>query len=205
MSRWLPPAALLVASCVTVLSAACTAPEKGGTGPGDERPDARERVDATQGTPADARPIGVPDASPPDAPPFCPAGGAVDPTTGNCFILVEDPLTKADAQANCVALGGHLATLRSAAENTVGLSILPAGYFWLGLADPGAEGTYVWITGEAFSYTNWQTGEPNDANGEEDCVEMYGNYVGEFAAFSGHWNDALCTVPYRSLCEKDAE
>lgn len=202
MSRWPLPFAALVLSFAV---AACTAPEKGG-GPSDERPDARQRFDAPEGgPPPDARPPGVPDAAPPDAPPFCPTTGAVtDPTTGNCFILVEENLTKADAQANCVAMGGHLASLTSARENGVGLSILPAGYFWIGLADPGVEGTYVWISGEGFSFTNWHEGEPNNANDEEDCVEMYGNYVGEFAAFSGDWNDALCTELYRSLCEKEA-
>ena len=50
---------------------------------------------------------------------------------------------------------------------------------------PDAEGTFVWADGDAASYTNWATGEPNDEFGE-DFAAMW-NVAGATLAHS--WND----------------
>ena len=34
-----------------------------------------------------------------------------------------------------------------------------------------AEGTWQWVTGEPFSYTQWHEGEPNNVE-NEDCLSM---------------------------------
>ena len=44
---------------------------------------------------------------------------------------------------------------------------------WLGGTDEANEGTWQWITGEAWGYGNWATGEPNDACGGEDYLHIY--------------------------------
>jgi hypothetical protein len=36
------------------------------------------------------------------------------------------------------------------------------------------EGTWKWVTGETYSYTNWNSGEPNNA-GNEDYVQFVSN------------------------------
>jgi flagellin-like hook-associated protein FlgL len=52
---------------------------------------------------------------------------------------------------------------------------------WIGATDENTEGTFEWVTGEPFVYTNWAAGEPNDAGGIEDYAHLY---PGAF-----EWND----------------
>lgn len=81
---------------------------------------------------------------------------------------------------------GDLATVTSAGENAFILSIVPVvDTVWLGgYQDAGSTVTanWNWITGEAWSYVNWRSGEPNDAEGDENRVAMFTN--------DGTWNDA---------------
>ena len=46
------------------------------------------------------------------------------------------------------------------------------------------------------SFTAWHSGEPNNSNGGEDCVNM--------RADNGLWNDAKCGYNYRYACRNDA-
>jgi hypothetical protein len=62
---------------------------------------------------------------------------------------------------------------------------------WLGASDEAQEGVWVWVTGEPFTYTNWDFGEPNDAGGEDCAV---------YAEF-GTWNDVPCTEYWPFVCE----
>jgi hypothetical protein len=36
------------------------------------------------------------------------------------------------------------------------------------------DGGWQWVTGEAFSYTNWRLGEPNN-NGDENRIQYFGD------------------------------
>lgn len=90
---------------------------------------------------------------------------------------------------------GHLVTLSSLAENDFVHSTAGGGDRWIGLTDragaaPGAtesanqfdpltEG-WAWVTGEPFTFQNWNTSEPNNAVAGEDAVHIGGNTF---------WND----------------
>jgi hypothetical protein len=82
-----------------------------------------------------------------------------------------------DAKANCAAMGGHLVTITTSGENAFIYNLWPSG--WIGLTDEVSEGTWKWVTGETYSYTSWNSGEPNNA-GNEDYVQFVG---------AGKWND----------------
>lgn len=103
-------------------------------------------------------------------------------------ITAEDiSWTAANAAASGMGGGWHLATITSAAENAFVAGLLPTGapdrsHFWLGGSDAASEGTWTWVTGEAFGYTDWWGGEPNNA-GNEDYLAM--DLRGMYA-----WNDA---------------
>lgn len=60
----------------------------------------------------------------------------------------------ATAKTNCEAIGGgaHLATLTSAVENDSVNTWITANA-WIGLSDAAVEATYLWVTGETFSYS----------------------------------------------------
>ena len=65
-------------------------------------------------------------------------------------------------------------------------------YFWIGINDLAAEGTFQYATGGDLVYTNWNAGEPNNS-GDEDCVEFYNGLTA--------WNDRPCNVKWPSICE----
>ena len=43
---------------------------------------------------------------------------------------------------------------------------------WLGYSDSAQEGTWEWVDGCDSSYTNWNTGEPNDGSEGQDYGEI---------------------------------
>ena len=81
------------------------------------------------------------------------------------------------AKSNCAAMGGYLVTVTTSGENSFLYNLWPSG--WIGLTDEVTEGTWKWVTGETYSYSNWNSGEPNNS-GNEDYVQFVSN---------GKWND----------------
>ena len=137
--------------------------------------------------------------------------------------ILNDGLSWEDAQAFSESKGGYLATITSEAENEFIASALLDGdddWIWLGgyqdqsLVDNDAENPaatgWKWVTGEAWSYTNWTFWEPgffeaNDwtpdqawyvENGSEDYLMMYGD---------GTWNDTDCSLKSILVVEYDQE
>jgi hypothetical protein len=104
---------------------------------------------------------------------------------GGCYYLVTTSSYWADARASCAGAGGHLVTMTSQAEADA-LEDLGALLF-LGACDADTEGTWAWVTGETWDWTDWRPGEPNDL-GSEDCLQ------GD--AREPHWfNDTSCGAP----------
>ncbi|MCB9234635.1 MAG: HYR domain-containing protein [Bacteroidia bacterium] len=114
-----------------------------------------------------------------DNAPLTPAGYTFIGTFGGNYYYVSNSGTDyLTARAQAIAAGGHVATVGSSAENSFLLNGT-SGDIWLGFTDEVVEGTFVWETCEPVTYTNWNTGEPNNA-GNEDYLHMY---------TSGLWND----------------
>ncbi len=101
---------------------------------------------------------------------------------GSRYFLSDAQALSVDARAAAVALGGHLATITSEAENNF-LATNTAGLNpWVGYSDRAIEGTFIWETGEKITYENWLGGEPNDFEAGEDFTVI--NFGGP-----GLWND----------------
>ena len=122
----------------------------------------------------------------------------------HCYIEAGPKSSWNDAFTACANSGGYLATLTSLAENDFVWGILDdvdptAGDHdarWIGLTDKTTEGKFLWVSGEAFSFESWATGEPNNQNGGEDCAELRYEY--------NEWNDESCTSDTRYfVCEYD--
>lgn len=98
------------------------------------------------------------------------------------------------AEALAAKLGGHLASISSAKEDSfIGQTMLPLASLskvpvWIGINDDGAESLFTWSSGEPVNYTNWHSGNPDNFGGTED----YGTVNWGFA-YSGsgpvQWND----------------
>ena len=86
------------------------------------------------------------------------------------------------------ARGGYLATVLTAEENNFIANLSP-NTAWLGGLEPNNDGTWVWITGEPWSYTSWAFGEPSNTNGDEDYLAI-GGISGPLG-----WNDAANCMP----------
>jgi hypothetical protein len=67
-----------------------------------------------------------------------------------------------EAQTAAQGVGGYLATITSAAENAFIASLTGGTESYIGATDASVEGAFEWVTAEAFGFTNWAFGEPND-------------------------------------------
>jgi len=111
----------------------------------------------------------------------------VSPINGHTYHLIGGGSWTA-AENAAIALGGHLATVRSQAEHDWIVQTF-ANYqgstvdLWIGFNDAAVEGTFVWSSGEPVVYTNWDVGEPNNAGGTEDYANLRKNNP------AGYWND----------------
>ncbi|QPN66536.1 C-type lectin domain-containing protein [Synechococcus sp. CBW1006] len=124
------------------------------------------------------------------------------------YTIVQGP-TWTQAEANAVALGGHLATVGDANENqflqdnfsypdpapgSVGLErnqTRPS--HWIGATDATIEGTWVWSSGESFNSTNWLTGQPDNSTffsgtGQDYAVMTYLS-SDSVSTDNGKWDD----------------
>jgi len=106
-----------------------------------------------------------------------------------------------DAAAACNALpAGHLVTITDAGEAGFVDAITSATRTWIGLDDIAAEGSYVWQSGEPFSFAAWDTaaGEPSGAAAaDQDCAMLRANDL---------WTDDTCATGFNRkgyLCEID--
>ena len=112
------------------------------------------------------------------------------------YTLSNTTATWTSARSSCESNGGHLATIENATENDAILAISNGKTVWIGAHDRNREGTWEWVTGESWSYTNWYSGEPNNSGGE-DCAHMYSLGGRE----AGYWNDSRCGGSLYFICE----
>jgi hypothetical protein len=117
-------------------------------------------------------------------------GPVVNPANGHSYYLLDQSSWQV-AEAQAIALGGHLATINDAAEQNWVFSTF--GTFggidrslWIGLTDQAQEGTFVWTSGEPLTYTNWIPGQPDNFAGSENWVHMM---KGNNGYVPGEWND----------------
>jgi len=130
---------------------------------------------------------------------------------GHYYEAVSVPagISWTDAKAATEARGGYLATLTSAGENTFAFGLVTDTKYWFVDTSSNSQGPYLggyqtanssapntgwnWVTGETWSYTNWETGEPNDApsvgteNNEENYLHFFNLGGGPTPAST--WND----------------
>ncbi|KAM6216737.1 C-type lectin domain family 4 member G-like [Rhynchocyon petersi] len=118
------------------------------------------------------------------------------PFAGSCYLFAEGEDSWQEAQKNCATAGAHLVIVGSLEEQTF-LSQNTSGYgFWVGLRAVRRARKiqgYQWVDNVPLTFSHWNTGEPNDSRGLEDCVMMLD---------TGLWNDAPCNIRGKWICEK---
>ncbi|XP_048588785.1 galactose-specific lectin nattectin [Nematostella vectensis] len=63
---------------------------------------------------------------------------------------------------------------------------------WIGLSK--VDGSFRWTDNCNLTFRNWNSGEPNNYEGQEKCVELY--------VRSGLWNDVKCSNLRPSICKR---
>jgi len=128
------------------------------------------------------------------------------PTTGHYYLYVADAgISWTDAKVaaenqSFFGIEGYLATLTTAEESQLSGEQSP-GLGWIGANDAETENTWKWVTGpeagtvfwigqsngtaQNGEFSFWNTGEPNNFNGDEDYAHITDPSIGNV----GSWND----------------
>jgi hypothetical protein len=104
-----------------------------------------------------------------------PGEWVTNPDNGHQYFLDESGGNWLEARAKAEAQGAHLVTIGSEEEqnwlsNTYGLFEY---WTWIGLSDYIQEGTFLWVTGEPLTYTNWAAGQPDNQGDFEDYAHLW--------------------------------
>ncbi|KAI8488557.1 hypothetical protein Bbelb_335860 [Branchiostoma belcheri] len=118
---------------------------------------------------------------------------------GTCFKVFNTLKTFIEAAAACRADGGTLAMPRDADTNAFLISLYESVRkdlgFWIGLHDRRGEGRFKWVDGSALGpYNSWAAGEPDNANGDQDCVLS-------FRSPKYKWRDHYCHLRLYFICQ----
>jgi lectin-like protein/thrombospondin type 3 repeat protein len=125
---------------------------------------------------------------------LAPAAGAQkwvqNPANQHWYALTSSTSWTA-AEATAVEWGGHLATVRSAAENAWIYEQFcqnSLGGVWLGLNDRKVNGVFAWSSGELATFQAWDRANQHNTSLEESCVHLQGAAHPE-EDFRAKWND----------------
>ena len=110
---------------------------------------------------------------------------ATNPANGLRYVAFATSTWTA-AEATAQLLGAHLVSIADAEENewiraNFGTINGVTQRIWIGATDEGTEGQWRWSDGTPLAFTNWNSGEPNNAGNAEHYAEMLG--------IQGTWND----------------
>jgi len=115
----------------------------------------------------------------------------------SCYRLVSIPaLTWAQASIDCTlwsAGSGHLVSLANAQESEFLRNLVGGAQIWLGASDAKVEGSWVWLSGEAWFYQAFAPGRPDNMERSEHCLSMSND---------GTWDDVACESELPYVCER---
>ncbi|MGH0140650.1 UNVERIFIED_CONTAM: hypothetical protein FKN15_023262 [Acipenser sinensis] len=132
----------------------------------------------------------IPPVPPPDIPAIeCGTNPGWRKNNGMCYYYNDTEITDLyTAALRCYEENARLASIADEEEQSFLTSMVGTGaieYAWIGLKEVGVVGgEYHWLDFSPVTFVNWAPGEPNDANGEEQCVQM--------SRHAGTWYDMNC-------------
>ena len=99
------------------------------------------------------------------------------------------------AKTQCELDGAFLAIPRSEAENDYIADLIPNNNIWIGINDIDQEGVFVAVDGSNITYTNWDSGEPNNYFDEDGVIIRVGHSKRQMA-----WNDSGISNSMKFVC-----
>eukprot|EP01024_Parvocaulis_polyphysoides_P046069 TRINITY_DN4323_c1_g1_i1.p1 TRINITY_DN4323_c1_g1~~TRINITY_DN4323_c1_g1_i1.p1 ORF type:complete len:319 (+),score=15.34 TRINITY_DN4323_c1_g1_i1:40-996(+) len=102
-------------------------------------------------------------------------------------------------QGNLVVINSEL---RNVEVYNFAQCIMGEGNYWIGLTDLLAEGIFRQDTEnlEVARFAKWFQDQPSDQDAVENCVAMG---VGASIPFNRYWNDEICSVKNKFVCESE--
>ncbi|XP_062838822.1 C-type mannose receptor 2 [Anolis carolinensis] len=122
---------------------------------------------------------------------------------GFCYGFFQERKTWAEAEVDCISMGGHLASIHSSEESDRVAKYI-ASYsqsnknVWIGMHVPTGTNEWAWVDRTKINYVAWKTGAPYNFSifGDEECIQLVSEL--EFL----RWNDAdkMRPISYPWLC-----
>ncbi|MGH0171837.1 UNVERIFIED_CONTAM: hypothetical protein FKN15_061985 [Acipenser sinensis] len=104
------------------------------------------------------------------------------------YTLIEVLKTWTEAQQYCREHHTDLVSIKNASENEDLVKKAQGKTFWIGLFNEPWKWSHQ---GDNYTFHTWNTGEPDNGGGSENCVVMLK---------SGEWSDRGCNSPYPFFC-----
>ena len=128
------------------------------------------------------------------------SGPITNPANGHDYYLLA-PGSWSAAEAEAENLGGTLAIIKSEADQKwvyakFGHDGEKLRSLWIGLRRQNPGGPFVWLDGSKLDYADWNSGQPDNGGGVEDCVHMWTD-----SQNCGAWNDAVDWTSLNAVIE----
>ena len=121
----------------------------------------------------------------------CPSGWINGGSIGGCYLFSQSDtgVTYNEAISICESNGGFLTDILNQETQNLLVNFATSQNYqnriWYLGANNFANGQFVWISGNSFTYNNWFTGEPNRSG--NSCIGVIGPPV-----YSYQWFDGPC-------------
>ncbi|XP_059842842.1 echinoidin-like [Hypanus sabinus] len=122
------------------------------------------------------------------------------PPLNSCYRFFSDKKTWEAAENFCKQLphSGHLPSVFSNIHNNFISDVVSAvdeskPWTWIGLNDRSQEGPFTWSDGTSYTYRCWAGHQPDNHQGNEDCVHI-------LSGSSPVWNDFPCNTEVGFIC-----
>ncbi|XP_059422833.1 hepatic lectin-like [Carassius carassius] len=112
-----------------------------------------------------------------------------------CYFVSNELKSWSDSRQYCRDHGADLVIINTEEKQRL-ISSLVSERVWIGLSDIENEGNMIWVDNSTMNQTFWFEEEPNNAGGNEDCIELIPSET------ILNWNDLPCSENRKGICEK---
>ncbi|KAL6467151.1 hypothetical protein MHYP_G00249550 [Metynnis hypsauchen] len=124
--------------------------------------------------------------------------------SSSIYYMSTEKKSWSESRQDCKNKGADLVIINSREEQEFVEMIRKGREAWIGLSDINKENGWKWVDGSTLNTRFWCSREPNNYEGNEDCVIT--GYVPQDGRpvidVLNTWNDITCSVPVSWICEK---
>ncbi|XP_043094055.1 CD209 antigen-like protein C isoform X2 [Puntigrus tetrazona] len=113
-----------------------------------------------------------------------------------CFFMPNEEKSWSESRQYCRDRGADLVIINTEEKQRF-ISSFIKERVWIGLSDTEQEGNMKWVDNTAMKQGFWLKGEPNNQDGNEDCIELIPSHP-----VLNNWNDLPCSQKKKVFCEK---